>query len=371
MELLWSLELGNWSFWSLLLAVLLTAPPARPDPIDAHIRSEMQREHIPGLALAVVKDGKLAKSQGYGLANVELNAPATTNTVFEIGSITKQFTATLIMMLAEEGKLTINDKLRQHLSHPGSAGVPPAPLSPSWNGITLRHLLTHTSGITNYNSLNGFEVTKKLKADTFIHEISKYPLMFSPGQEWSYCNSAYNLLGYIIEKTSGKPYWIVLHERIFQPAGMLTSQSRNQTKIIPNRASGYEWENGQLVNRDSDLTDVFSAGAIVSTVLDMVKWDAAIDSDKLLSRASREEMWKPTRLNDGRIVSYGFGWRLENYKGHKNIGHGGSTSGFSATFQKYPENHLTVIVLCNLGKQGVATEVGRGVADLFFDKPKN
>lgn len=334
----------------LLFLLVLLAQPALGDKIDQRIKAEMQREKIPGLALAVVKDGKILKAQGYGLANVELNVPATRETVFEIGSITKQFTATLILQLAQDGKLKLDDKVHQHLP-----GVPA-----SWHGITLRHLLNHTSGITNYNSLPGFEVTKKLKADSFLKEIGAQPLMFPPGQAWSYCNSAYNVLGYVAERASGKSYWQLLKSRIFDSTGMVSSQSRDQSVIITNRASGYEFENGKLVNRDGDLTDVFAAGAIVSTVVDMIKWDAA--------RLNYGEMFKPARLNNGTTVQYGLGTRLEDYKDRKNFGHGGSTSGFSASYQKFPDDHLTIIVLCNLGKRGIATDVARSVADLYFSK---
>jgi D-alanyl-D-alanine carboxypeptidase len=337
---------------ALLLSAVLFAQCVFADRIDQRVRAEMQRERIPGMALAVVKDGKTVKAQGYGLANVELNVPATKDTVFEIGSITKQFTATLILQLAEDHKLKLDDKVRQHL--------PNAPAT--WSGVTLRHLLNHTSGITNYNSLPGFEVTKKLKTDTFLKEIAPHPLMFPPGEAWSYCNSAYNALGYVIERAAGKSYWQVLKASIFDPCGMISSQSRNQSVVITNRANGYEFENGRLANRDGDLTDVFAAGAIVSTVVDMIKWDPA----RLISQSSFEEMCKPARLNNGYTVAYGLGMRLEDYKGHKNIGHGGSTSGFSASYQRFPDDKLTVIVLCNLGKQGVATGVARAVADLYI-----
>ena len=337
------------------LFLLIVCPLcAFADRIDQRVKTEMQREKIPGVALAVVKDGKTIKAQAYGLANVELNVPATRDTVFEIGSITKQFTATLILQLAEDNKLKLDDKVRRHL--------PGAPVA--WNGVTLRHLLNHTSGITNYNSLPGFEVSKKLKMDGFLKAIGGHRLMYAPGEGWSYCNTAYNALGYVIERATGKSYWEALSTSIFQRCGMSSSQSRDQSVVIPNRASGYEFEKGRLINRDSDLTDVFAAGAIVSTVVDMVKWDP----EKLLSRASYDEMCKPARLNNGRTVAYGLGLRLEDYKGRKNIGHGGSTSGFSASYQKFPNDKLTIIVLCNLGKRGVATDLARTVADLYFTK---
>ena len=353
------MKLLNANFWT-LAALLFASGMAQADPVDDYLKGEMAKESVPGVSLAVVKDGKALTVQGYGLANVELSVPVTPETRFEIGSVTKQFTASLIMLLAEEGKLSLDDPIQKHL-----AGLPA-----SWAAITLRHLLTHTSGITNYNSLSGFEVTRRLSSASFARQISKYPLMFKAGDHWSYGNSAFSLLGYTIEKASGKSYWDFLTERIFRPVGMSNSRSRDATAVIPNRASGYEFEGGKLVNRDSDLTDVFSAGAIVSTVPDLMKWVAALEGDKVMSRGSRDEMWKPVRLNNGSIVAYGLGWRLEDYAGHKQIGHSGSTSGFSASLQRFPDDRLTVILLCNLGKQGIATKLGRGVADHYFEKPK-
>ena len=338
----------------LVLVLLASAVFAFADRIDQKVKTEMQREKIPGLALAVVKDGKTVKAQGYGLSNVELNVPVTKDTVFEIGSVTKQFTATLILRLAEENKLKVDDPVRRHLTN--------APAS--WNGVTLRHLMNHTSGITNYNHLSGFEVRRKLKVDTFLKEIAPYPLMFAPGEAWSYCNTAYNALGHVIERASGQSYWQVLKTDVFDRCRMLASQSREQEGVITNRANGYELEKGRWANRDADLTDVFSAGAIVSTVVDLVKWDPA----KVLSQSSYDEMCKPTRLNNGKTVAYGFGLRLEDYKGRKNIGHGGATSGFSASYQRFPDDKLTVIVLCNLGKRGIATDVAHAIADLYFTK---
>ena len=343
---------------SIAVFLLVAHSVALADPVSDYVQAEMRTQNIPGVCLAVLRDGKPNEVRPFGLANVELNVPVTTETVFEIGSVTKQFTATLIMLLSEEGKLTLEDGIQRHL--PG--------LPPSWTNITLRHLLSHTSGITNYNSLSGFEVARRLKSASFIKQISRHPLMFKPGEAWSYGNSAFNLAGYVIEKASGKPYWDFLEERIFKPAAMTTSRSRDQRMVITNRASGYEFDDGKLINRDSELTDVFSAGAIVSTVPDLVKWVAALEADKIVSRSSREEMWRPATLNNGKTVAYGLGWRLEEHSGHKHIGHSGSTAGFSASLQRFPDDMLTVIVLCNLGKQGIATRLGRGVADLYFGK---
>ncbi|HMC29122.1 MAG TPA: serine hydrolase domain-containing protein [Verrucomicrobiae bacterium] len=340
-------------FAFLCLWVFLDRERALADVIDDYITREMTRREVPGLALAVIEGTNVSKLKGYGVADRQSGRPVTAETAFEIGSITKQFTATLILMLREDGKLRLDDRLPRFL-----AGAPD-----DWSAITIRHLLTHTSGIRNYTGLDGFEVSRHLTAEQFVRAIGAVPLDFKPGEKFSYCNSGYNLLGFIIEKVTRQSYWDVLRQRIFSPAQMNSSFSRNLPGSV-NRAAGYEKKGGQLVARDSNLTDVFAAGAIVSTATDLTKWILALNSEKLVKRSLIEELWKPVKLNDGSAYPYGFGWRLEDYKGRKNIGHSGSTSGFSATLQRFPDQHLTVIVLCNLGEQAVATVIARGVANL-------
>lgn len=337
------------------LLLTLLATPAVADKVDDYVSGEMQRRQVPGLALAVIRNGKTFKTKGYGMANLELRVRATPETVFEIGSLTKQFTAVCIMMLVQEGKLGLDDPMDKYLD------VPVA-----WKAITLRHLLTHTSGIKNYTNVPGFEGSRHLTTKEFVEKISAYPLASTPGETFAYCNSGYNLLGFIIEKISAKNYWQFLAERILNPLRMTSTQSRDQRVIIASRAAGYEKEKDRLINRDPDLTDVFAAGAIVSTVLDLAKWNAALDSDRLLSRSSRETLWTSFKLNAGKLSLYGFGWRVDDYKGRKNIGHSGSTSGFSASLQRFPQDKLAIILLCNSGEPNVATTLARDIADFYL-----
>ena len=348
--------LALYRLWTLLLLFVLTALSAPPliagDAIDSYIAEEMSRRDIPGLALGTVRNGKVEKMGSYGIADRENGTPVNADTIFEIGSVTKQFTATLIMMLVEEGKLRLDDRLPRFL-----AGTPD-----DWSKITVRHLLTHTSGIRNYTGLDGFEVSRHLTAGEFVRSLGGHPLESSePGEKFAYCNSGYNLLGFIIEKVSGQSYWEMLRARILVPLQMNSTFSRDLPRRS-NQALGYEKKDGRLVARDSNLTDVFAAGAIVSTVGDLAKWVNVLDSGKMLKPATLTQMWTPTKLNDGTIYPYGFGWRLDDHKGHKNVGHSGSTSGFSASLQSFPERKLTVIVLCNLGEQAIATSIARGVA---------
>jgi D-alanyl-D-alanine carboxypeptidase len=350
--------------WSCILAVvggvLLVAGLARADRVDRYVKAQMAGHRIPGVALKIVRDGKVIKTAAYGLANVELDVRTKPEMVFEIGSITKQFTAAGILLLAQEGKLTVNDRISKHLK-----GTPAA-----WAEVTIRNLLTHTSGIKSYTGLDGFQIWRHLTQAQFIEKIGKEAMEFTPGSSWKYCNTGYNLLGYIIENVSGKNYWDFMSERIFQPLGMNATTNRLPRLVITNRASGYEQTNKVWINRDSDLTEIFAAGAIASTVEDLVKWNAALDGEELLTSASKEQMWTPVKLNDGTIKKYGFGWNVDAVEGHKNIGHGGSTSGFSASLQRFPGDGLAVIVLTNTDEQ-IASTMARKIATFYFRKPRS
>jgi CubicO group peptidase (beta-lactamase class C family) len=331
---------------------------ASADQVDSLIKDEMRQHQVVGLACLVLSDGRPIKTVCRGVANLEWNVPVTKDTVFEIGSVTKQFTAACILLLAEERKLSVDDKISRYLPN-----TPPA-----WASITVRHLLTHTSGITNYDAINGFELRQHLTQAEFIRKLAPFPLGFQPGEKWSYCNSGFNLLGYIIEDVSGTNYWGFLCQRILGPLEMTHTTRRDPRVIIPRRADGYEMKDHVRINRDYDLTDLFAAGTIASTVADLAKWNAALDGNKLLNESSKELWWTPTRVNNGGIKEYGFGWYLNPLEGHKNIGHSGSTSGFSASLQRFPDDHLCVIVLANTDELGFSTKLAKKVAVLYFKK---
>ena len=341
---------------SLAFVCLFVTLSANADEIDDFVRAQLLERHIPGAAIAVIKNGKIVKAEGYGLASVEFNVPATSETVFEIGSVSKQLTAAGIMLLVEDGKINLDEKISNYL-----------PNTPeSWSKVTVRNLLTHTSGVKTYTGLSGFELSKRLNRDEFIKALSAYPLDFEPGASWNYSNSGYNFLGFIIESVSGKNYWNFMRERIFNPLGMTKTGNRDPQYIIPNRATGYEWENGKLVGRDYDLTDVFSAGAIVSTVLDLAKWDSALRNDKLLKKESKAQIQTPFVLNNGKPYPYGFGWNIGEIRGHRLISHSGQTAGFGANISRYIDDDLTVIALTNLGESGMGTVIARGIAKIMI-----
>ena len=196
--------------------------------IDDYIQGLMQKRHIPGVSIAVVRDGKVILAKGYGVANVELSVPATERTVYQLASVTKMFTATAIMMLVAEGKLKLDDRITERLSD----------LPAAWRDVTVRHLLNHTSGIKSYTSVKDFHKTSRKDYDRreLLALVTKVPLEFAPGEKWSYCNTGYFLLGMLIEKVSGKEYGEFLDERIFQPLGMTQTRVNDLRAIIPDRA---------------------------------------------------------------------------------------------------------------------------------------
>jgi CubicO group peptidase (beta-lactamase class C family) len=340
-----------------LIFALVFAFSAKADEVDRFVRAVMQERKVPGAAIAVVKNGKTVKKQGYGVASVEFNVPVTAETVFEIGSITKQMTGAGILLLVEEGKINLDEKISVYLPNTPEA----------WRNVTVRNLLTHTSGIKSYTAIGvGFELTKRLKRDDFIKALAQYPLDFETGSRYSYSNSGYNLLGFIIEAVSGKSYWDFMRERIFQKLGMTHTFDRDPKYIVKNRATGYELENGAYTGRDYDLTDLFSAGAVISTVEDLAKWDAAWRNDTLLKKESKAEAWKPFVLTDGKPNPYGFGWSVADFRGHRLISHSGSTAGFNAQISRFTDDDLTVIVLTNLGDAGFAGTIARGIAKIYI-----
>lgn len=341
---------------SLFLFLVFLTFSIRADKVDDFVRSRLVERHIPGAAIAVIKNGKVVKTKGYGVASVEFNAPVTTETVFEIGSVSKQITAAGIMLLVEDGKVNLDEKISKHL-----------PNTPdSWKNVTVRNLLQHTSGIKSYSSLDGFELSKRMKQADFIKALAPHPLDFETGTTYLYNNSGYSLLSYIIESASGKSYWEFMRERVFKPLEMSKTTDRDPKIIIPNRAVGYEWQNNGLVGRDYNLTDLSGAGAIVSTITDLTKWDIALRNDKLLKKSSKEQMWTPLTFTNSKTYPYGFGFRFSDIRGHKLIAHSGQTAGFGASISRYVDNDLTVIALTNLGESGMGTLIAQGVAKFYI-----
>jgi CubicO group peptidase (beta-lactamase class C family) len=338
----------------LLLSTTCLAQDSFATRIDEYIRTEMQSQQIPGVALAVVKDGNVVLARGYGFANIEHQVPVTPETIFQSGSTGKQFTATAVMMLVEEGKLSLEDKITKYFPDPPDA----------WHDITVRHLLTHTSGMTDYPS--DFDLRRDYTEDELFQRIKTIPLAFQPGEKWSYSNLAYVMLGILIHKVSGKFYGDFLQDRVFKPLGMSTARIISEADIVPNRAAGYRLVNGQLKNQNwvSPSLNTTADGALYFTVYDMAKWDAALYTEKLLKRSTLEQMWTPVKLNNGKTHPYGFGWALDEVRGHRIIEHGGAWQGFKAQITRYVDDKLTVIVFANQARANQA-KLAHGVAAII------
>src|SRR5438128_8391790 len=332
----------------------IRAQDAITSKVDDYIKAEMQRQHIPGLSLAVLKDGAIILARGYGFANVELHVPVKPETVFQSGSVGKQFTATAVMMLVEAGKISLDDKISKYF--------PDAP--ESWQNITVRHLLTHTAGTTDYPQ--DFDFRRDYTENELLKRAEAIPLAFQPGEKWSYSNLGYVLLGILIHKVSGQFYGDFLHDRVFEPFGMTTARIISEADIVPNRAAGYRLVKGELKNQDwvSPSLNTTADGALYLTVYDMAKWDAALYTEKLIKKSSLEQMWTPVKLNNGKTYPYGFGWSLNEVRGHHIIEHSGSWQGFKSYIARYVDDKLTVALFANLSQANQA-RIAHGVAAIY------
>ena len=320
-----------------ILLLLFSSATARADKVDDYIKAEMKKRQIPGVALAIIKDDKILKMKGYGLANMEHNVAVTPDTVFDIASATKPFTATAILMLVEEGRIGLEDKIAAH--------IPDAP--EAWRDITVRHLLSHTAGLKAefMPTLNGRWLSDYTTAQMF-EAAAKLPLDSTPGDRFCYSDTGYFLLGLIIENVSGKRYGEFLAARMFKPLGMTTTTLLDQWAIIKNFSPGYDMRDGQLVhNRRYAQVELAPSYGILSTARDFAKWEVALASGRLVSQATLERMWTPPTLNNGLRSNYGFGWGLDEIRNHRVAEHGGGTGTIIFCL---PDDKLTVIVLANL-----------------------
>ena len=337
------------------LAVFLACPVSSyADEVDDFVKRVMDQRHIPAAAIAVVRDGVVVRTAAYGLANIEHRIRARTDTVFKVGSVSKQFLAAGIMLLVQDGRIAVDDKVSKHL--PGTPDT--------WRDITLRHLLTHTSGVIR--EAPGFDPYKPLPDLDAIRTAFPLPLNFNPGDRYAYSNVGYNVLAEVIRQVSGQPWEAFLNGRIFAPLGMTSTRPTSVSEIVANRAGGYLWNADTLSNAE-DWPAVRPSGAFLSTAEDMAKWEVALQTGRILDASSTAEMWKPATLNDGKTYPYGFGWELDDFPpgnfttGVVSIRHEGTIPGFRAAFTRLPQHHLSVIVLSNLDRAALDSIVA-GIA---------
>jgi len=325
------------------LFLVLVALTARADEIDDWVKVQMPLRHVPAVSIAVVKDGVVVKAEGYGLADMEHGVPARPDTVYKIGSLSKQFIAAGVMLLVQDGRLALDERVGKYI-----AGTPN-----SWQDITLRHLLTHTSGLVR--EAPGFDPYKVQPDLEVIKTSFAVPLNSKPGDKYAYSNLGYYALAEVITTVSGKPWAVFLKERIFAPLGMTATRPTSVPDIIANRAAGYAWSADRFQNAENWLA-LRPSGAFVSTVLDLAKWEAVLQTDRMLSASSKKEMWTQVKLNDGKPYPYGFGWELDWFPNGVGptevpmIRHEGSIPGFRAVYWRLPNHGITVIVLSNLNE---------------------
>jgi len=348
------------NFHSIALSCLFLTIPgfARGDSIDDLIEQEIMARHIPGLAVAVVQNGKMVKTQGYGYADLNSKKSATSQTVFQLASVTKQFVATGIMSLVEDGKLSTDAPITRFLDN----------LPTSWNGITIRQLLTHTSGIQDYLGSPAAAKTDLQLDPQLTKLVRSMGLQFQPGDKWEYSNSNYLLLGHVIERVSGKSYDRFLVDRFFRPFGM--ASTRRRVVGDPAMAVGYVlaadgstpkeamflppalWDNGD--------------GGLVSTAEDMAKWDIALTSGRVVSKPSIDEMYTRVVLNGGKVQDYGYAMVVHVVGSHRIIGHGGSRPGVAANYTRWLDDGTSIVVLANVKVGGNDPyQIARRIAGLY------
>ena len=314
--------------------LLLIATVASADAVDTYLRTEMANQRIPGVAVAVIRDGKPISVRTLGVANVELETPVTRDTVFKIGSVSKQFIATGVMLLVRDGKVRLDDPVKTFLDDAPAA----------WSGITLRHLLTHTSGLVRESpAFDGLKVQSDVDLIRAAYDV---PLQSAPGEKWSYCNLGYFTLAEVIHRVSGQPWPQFMSERVFKPLGMTSTRTTDALDIVPNRANGYLFRDHVQHNVEPMLA-LRPSGAFLSTLADLMKYEAALRDNALLSKAEQAQMQAPMLLTDGTSTNYGLGWNVEDFRGHRRVRHGGSLPGFRADFSRYDDDSLAVIVLVN------------------------
>jgi len=336
---------------ALILAVLTGCSVDEESEVD-RLFADYSADGMPGAAVMVIDNGRIALLKNYGLAQLESDIPVGINTNFRLASVTKQFTATAVLMLADQRKLSLDDSIRFYFPEFRSFA----------DDIKIRHLLQHTSGIEDYEPLYGDrfpeQVTDRGVVDIIARTEGTY---FRPGTRYRYSNSAYAILAVLVEDLSGKTFAAFLQDNIFAPVGMNSTVVHVEgVSTVPNRAFGYTVTEDGVENTDqSAWSAVLGDGGIYSSAADLFQWDQAQYEDDLISPDLKEQALTPG------LEDYGFGFRIDEYKGHHRVHHSGSTSGFRNFMQRFPDEQLTIIVLTNRAEPDVAP-LAEQIADLYL-----
>lgn len=338
------------------------ALPQNPSAEFDSLMTKVFKADEAGAVALVVKNGKVLYRKAFGMANMELGVKMKPENVFRIGSITKQFTASAILKLRDEGKLSLDDDITKYIADYPTHG----------HQITIKHLLTHTSGIKSYTGMDTWDAEVRKKDFTPLELIDFFkdqPMDFDPGEEWRYNNSAYFILGHIIEVMSGATYETYIDSTFFKPLKMSNSYYGSPSRIIKDRAYGYDKRDGELINADFlSMTQPYAAGSLLSTVDDLYKWYSSVMEDKVISKASRIEAQSTYQLNNGEKTGYGYGWGVGNIQGSPMISHGGGINGYLTSSIFLPEEKLFVAVFsnCNCNSPG---DIATKMAAMAIGKP--
>src|ERR1044072_6932501 len=327
------------------------------------VAKQLLSRHTAGVSIAVAREGRLILAHGYGMANVEHSVAVTPETVFHIASISKNILAAVVLQLVDQGKLRLDDDVTKY--------VPEAPTQ-GWR-VTVRQLLNHTSGIYSFTSLPNAADNERLELthEQVLRLIKDRPFDFEPGTRWRYDNSAFYLAGMVVERVTKQEYGAYVREHVFKPLGISSASLCYARMIVPHLASGYEVDGGALV-RAAFMTGKFpfAGGAVCATASDLAKWQAALDSGRVLTPSSLALMRTPTTLADGTKIDYGLGTRLGSLDGHRVLGHTGGGGGFRPLLESFPDDHLTIVILMNMGDAAspspvaVAPEIARAALGL-------
>lgn len=322
-----------------VLVVAMSCQSASADEIDRYIAQERRLYGIPAVVVGIIRDGKLTDARAVGSANVELNVKATTQQAFEIGSISKQFTAYAILILREQGKLDLDAPVGRYL----------ADIPDEWARVTLHRLLTHTSGLPDLENAFGYGVYRETPSDAdFLRRLTALPIEFLPGAKWRYSNTNYWLLALVIERVTGLSYSEFMQRNIFAPLGMTSTRSALPVRVLSGRASGYRRVGAALENRDAIQPNTGRGlGDITSTLADMARWEREQLVPSLVSASTATLARKPVALDDGTVEPYGYGWSTEKILPLATLQHDGQTAGFSASYIRIPERRLAVVVFGN------------------------
>jgi len=314
--------------------------------IESTIKSLMREQHIPGLAVAILQGNKRIYEGYHGVANIEARSKVTPETRFEIASLTKMFTAQVILRLVQEEHLHLDDSLVLYLPD----------LPDHWQPVTIRHCLSHQSGIRSYTAIDDYWTqTKHDKTHAeVINFVRELPLDFTPGHKHAYDNTGYYILGMLIERITERSFADILQAIIFDPLEMRTARANNYQKVIPHRASGYEFKEGTYHNKPYySPSNTFSAGCVIATLRDLMRWRLSLFDERILTDYHRHRLWIPQPSIEANERQFGFemglGMFIVDHPRGKFIGHNGAIQGFVASFLHFPENELSAMVLCNAG----------------------